>query len=373
MSLDKRLILYASVVTHLLPEEGLMAIFRIVGDENVPESEFRQLAARLAKKPDQPLAMAALYGAVIPFVPVGIGKPLTIQIRHVYTGRFPKRRAFGGSNDVAVVSGVKDYSVFAATTRALNFIQRDHTAQKSIKTPSAFVNGTTIVAYFPAVTTESLTLSFELAVDDFPQEFVDKVGVAFQSLAGIPLLLPHAGYLLAAGEIIKLAGRIGNGIFDGKPEFEITESLSFDLPGDLVVDADFRLVTHSETLRLDYEYDNQHGMVNRKTRKAYDGDEPYLVISLDGRERPDLADFAPTAASASVLKQFFNLGEDARTPIDTVVEGIKLISDMRFRNKALELSKVLERLPEDSPDRARLQKQHDALVKNIVNDLFKPI
>lgn len=349
-----------------------MGIFRIVGNENIPEIEFRQLAARQAERPKQPLAVANLYGAVTPFVPVGIGKPLTIQIRHVYTGKFPKRRAFGGSNDVAVLSGVKDYSVFAATTRALNFIQRDHTAQKSIKTPAAFVDGTTIVAYFPAVTTESLTVSFELAVDDFPQELVDKVGVAFQSLAGIPLLLPHAGYLLAAGEVIKLAGRIGNGIYDGKPEFEITELLSFDSPGELVVDADFRLVTHSETLRLEYEYDSRRGMVNRKTQTVYDGDEPYLVISLDGRERPDLADFATTAASASVLKQFFNLGEDVRTPIDTVVEGIKLMSDMRFRTKAMELAKAMERLPEDSPDRAGLQRRYDALVKNIVNDLFQP-
>lgn len=349
----------------------MMGIFRIVGDENIPDIEFHQLAARLTERPEQQLAVADLYGGTT-FVPVGIGKPLTIQIRHVYTGKFPKRRAFGGSNDVAVVSGVKDYSVFAATTRALNFIQRDHTPLKSIKTPSAFVDGTTIVAYFPAVTTESLTVSFELAIDDFPQEFVDKVGVAFQSLAGIPLLLPHAGYLMAAGEIIKLAGSLGNRIFDGKPEFEITESLLFDSPGAPAVNADFRLVTHSETLRLDYEYDNQRGMINRKTQKAYDGDEPYLVISLDGRERPELADFTSTAASASILKQFFNLGEDVRTPIDTIVEGIKLMSDMRFRNKAMELTKALERLPEDSPDRARLQKQYDALVKNIVNDLFKP-
>jgi hypothetical protein len=349
-----------------------MGTFRIVGDVNLPETEFRQLVARLAEVPEQPLAMGALYGAVTPFEPVGIGKPLTIQIRHVYTGRFPKRRAFGGSKDVAVVSGVKDYSVFNATTRALNFIQRDHTAHTSIKTPPAFVDGTTIVAYFPAVTTESLTVSFELAVDDFPQDFVDKVGGAFQSLAGIPLLLPYAGYLLAAGEIIKLGGSLGNGVFDGKPEFEITESLPFDSPGELVVDADFRLVTHSETLRLDYEYDSQRGMVNRITKKVYEGDEPYLVISLDGRQRPDLADFASTAASASILKQFLNLGEDVRTPIDTIVEGIKLMSDMRFRKKAIALAESLKRLPEGSAERERLQKIHNALVNNIMDDLFKP-
>ncbi|CAG8866457.1 hypothetical protein [Pseudomonas fluorescens] len=347
-----------------------MAIYRIIGKEIVPEVDFGKITEKMEEIPAQP-PMADSLG-VTPFVPIGIGKPLTIKIRHVYTGIYPKRRAFGGSKDVAVVSGVKDYSVFAATTRALNFIQRDHTAQKSIKTPSAFVNGTPIIAYFPSLTADCLTLSFELAVDDFPQEFVDKVGIAFRSLAGIPLLLPHAGYLLAAGEIIKLAGNLGNHLFDGKPEFEITEALNFDSPGTIVVNADFRLLTHSNTLHLDYQYDNERGMVHRQTQKAYEGDDPYVVISLDGRENLDLAEFAPTAASASVLKSFFNMGEDVSTPIDTIVEGIRLLSDMRFRNKALEIAKALNRLPADNPERTRLQQQYDALVKNIMNDLFKP-
>lgn len=347
-----------------------MAIYRVIGKEIIPEADFGERAQKLKEIPAQPPIVNPLD--VTPFVPIGIGKPLTIQIRHVYTGIYPKRRAFGGSKDVAVVSGVKDYSVFAATTRALNFIQRKHTAQTSIKTPSAFVNGTTIVAYFPSLTADSLTLSFELAVDDFPQEFVDKVGVAFQSLGGIPLLLPHAGYLLAAGEIIRLAGSLGNALFDGKPEFEITEALNFNSPGTIVVNADFRLITHSRTLHLDYEYDNERGMIHKQTRKIYEGEDPYVVISLDGSERPTLAEFAPTAASASVLKNFFNIGEGVSTPIDTIVDAIRLLSDMGFRNKALEINKALKRLPTDNPERAKLQLQYDALVKNIANDLFKP-
>ncbi|MFK3640989.1 hypothetical protein [Pseudomonas protegens] len=346
-----------------------MGVYRIVGKKLVPEADFRQLGDGKVIPAQPELAQA---GGITPFVPVGVGKPLTIKIRHVYTGSYPKRRAFGGSKDVAVVSGVKDYSVFAATTRALNFIQRGHTAHTAIRTPSAFTEGTSIIAYFPSLTAESLTLSLELAVDDFPQEFVDKVGTAFRSLGGIPLLLPHAGYLLAAGEIIRLAGSLGNGLFDGKPEFEFTVPLNFDSPGDLVVNADFRLLANSETLRLEYEYDNERGMVHRQTQKVYDGDDPYVVISLDGRVRPDLAEFAPTAASASVLKGFFNMGEDVSIRIDTLVEGIRLLSDMRFRNKALEITKALEHLPADSPDRARLQQQYDAFVKNIANDLFKP-
>ena len=352
-----------------------MSVYRIFGEDVVAEADFRPMAEKLGEVPAPPAPSGVIENPVIPYVPIGIGKPLTIQIRHVYTGQFPKKRsAFGGGGgkDVAVVSGVKDYSVFAATTRALNYIERGKTARSHLKTPSAFVDGTPVVAYFPSLTADSLTLSIELAVNDFPQEFVNKLGGAFQSLAGIPLLMPHAGFLLGAGEIIKLAGNIGNGLLDGRPEFEITVPLNFDVPGSIVVHADFRLLTRSETLRLDYKYDDERGLVHKTTGQLYDGDEPYVVISLDGKERPNLAEFAPTAASASVLKRFFNIGEDVRTPIDTVVEGIKLASDMRFRNKAIEVAKAIQRLKEDDPERERLQKQYDALVKNIANDLFLP-
>jgi hypothetical protein len=44
----------------------------------------------------------------------------------------------------------------------------------------------------------------------------------------------------------------------------------------------------------------------------YDGDEPYVVISLDGAPRPNLEHFAPTVAAAGVLKQFFNMRNFAR-------------------------------------------------------------
>lgn len=354
-----------------------MPVFRIVGETMLSEAEYRALSPeraageRVAELAPAPAASA--LEEVAPYVPIGLGKPLTIQIRHIYTGKYPKKSTFGGSaKDIAVVSGVRDYSVFAATARALNFIEKNKKAGSHLKTPGAFVDGTPVVAYYPALTADSLTLSLEIAVDDFPQDFVNTVGNAFQSLGGIPLMLPHAGFLLGAGELLKLAGGIGNGLFDGKPEFSITEPINFDVPGSEIATADFRVLAHSDTLQHEYSYDDKRGLIHKQTGELYKGEEPYAVISLDGRERTNLAEFAPTAASASILKRFFNLGQDVRTPIDTIVEGIKLASDMRFRNKALDVQRSLDKLPEDSPDRARLKKQYDALLKNIENDLFKP-
>lgn len=336
------------------------------------EAEYRALSPeRVAGLTPAPASSA--LEEVAPYVPIGLGKPLTIQIRHIYTGKYPKKSVFGGGGkDIAVVSGVRDYSVFAATARALNFIERNKKAGSHLKTPGAFVDGTPVVAYYPALTADSLTLSLELAVDDFSQEFVNSLGSAFETLGGVPLLLPHAGFLLGAGELLKLAGGLGNALFDGKPEFSITEPLNFDIPGSEIATADFRVLTHSDTLQHEYIYDDKRGLVHKQHGELYKGEEPYAVVSLDGRERRNLAEFAPTAASASILKRFFNLGQDVRTPIDTIVEGVKLASDMRFRNKALDVKKSLDKLSADSPDRAKLQTQYEALLKNIENDLFKP-
>ena len=160
-----------------------MPVYRIVGDAMVSESEFREISATASAAAPAGSALET----VTPYVPIGLGRPLTVQIRHVYTGKYPKKGFIGGAKDIAVVSGVRDYSVFAASARALNFIERGPKPGSHLKTPNAFVQGTPVVAYYPALTADSLTLSLELAVDDFPQDFVDTLGGAFESLGGVPL------------------------------------------------------------------------------------------------------------------------------------------------------------------------------------------
>jgi hypothetical protein len=362
-----------------------MTVFRVLDEHVLTEAEYRAMAPVLGGRAQGALESTVDLGlgralateappAVADFVPIAIGTPLTVQIRHVYTGQYPRPGllGFGGAKDIAVVSGVRDYSVFAATARALNFVQRNVRPNSHLEPPSAFSEGTPIVVYQSAITADSLTLSIELAADNFDADLVTQFGSALESLAGVPLLLPYAGYVLGAGEIIKLGAGIANGLFDGKPAFSITEALNFDVPGAENATADFRILTYDQTLPVNYSYDDKQGLVDRRTGELYDGDEPYVVVSLDGRPRPNLEAFAPTAASASILRRFFNLGADVRTPIDTIVEGIKLASDMRFRNQALTVKAAMDKLPAAGADHAKLQAQYDALVKNIGNPLLAP-
>ncbi|EPA93652.1 hypothetical protein [Pseudomonas sp. G5(2012)] len=373
-----------------------MPVYRIVDDAILEETEYRARADEIAEhlalrseglvKGPLPLSFGRELGSepilleprlevteAGSFTPIGIGKPLTVELRHVYTGRLPKSgRLFGRRKDVAVISSVKDYSIFAASSRALNFIERQLEAHSHLKVPSAFSNGTPVIAYYPSVVADSLTLSVELATDDFPEEFVEQASKGLQAAGGIPLLMPYAGYLLGAGVIVHLAGNLSNVLLDGGAEFTITESIPFDSPGVPGARADFRLLCHAQNLPIDYDYVAGQGLVHRETKALYAGDEPYIVISLDGKSRPGLEEFAPTIASASVLKRFFDIGDKGEASVDAIMEGLKLASDMRFRDQALQMKQRIAKLPDDDPDRARLEAKYSALVKNIVNSLFLP-
>ena len=364
-----------------------MATFRVVDDLVLSESEFRKNAAeidrhreaRVAREAKQPLDLG--LGRVLPerlppqdeevaFEPIGFGKPLTIELRHVYTGRFPGGGGLFGlsKKDVAVVSGLKDYSVFAASARALNLIQQGATAS-SMLSQSAFEDGTPVIAYSPSVVADSLTLTIEFAIDSFPGELIEQVSQGLKSLAGVPMMLPYAGVLLGAGEVVRLGAGLGDALFDGSPAFSITETINFDRPGSARAQADFRILSHSPEL-VELKYQDGIGLVDDRGW-IYVGDEPYIVISLDGRPRPHLADFTPTLASAAVLKRFFEMKDRTSASIEAIMSGMKLASDMRYRDQADALQRRIDALS-DGPDKARLVTQREAVLKNIGNEFLRP-
>lgn len=342
-----------------------MAVYHVVGDEVVSDRAARGRPGGALVASDEDEA-----GTVTQFEPIGLGRPLTIEIRHVYTGRFPKKGGlFGGDKDIALVSGVKDYSVFAASARALNLISRSVKARASLR-GSAFEDGTPVILYSPAVMADSLTLSIEFAIDSFPGEFVQQVSRSLKALAGVPLMLPFSGYLMGAGEVARIAGDLGDGLFDGRPNFSITESINFDRPGSSVATADFRILSLDPLLAGQYRYKDEIGLVDA-SGAPYQGDEPYVVISLDGKARPHLESFAPTIASAAVLERFFAVKSGGSAAIDTLLESIKLGSDMRLRGQAEALKTQIAAL-QPGKDRDRLVLQREAVVKNILSTELRP-
>ena len=364
-----------------------MAVFRVLDDHVVSESEFRAKQPALtqflgSRAGGQAIESFALSGgraltaaapaplAITPWTPIGRGKPLTIMIRHVYTGKHPDNSfLFGDGSDIAIVSGVKNYDVFDATTRALNFLVQHQSSHAHIRRPSPFTDGTSLVAYSPAIMTESLTISLELAVASFPQELVTALSGAFSSLAGIPLLLPYAGYLLTAGQLVKLAGNVGHALFDGI-RFSVTDSIDFDVPGAESAVADFRVMTDNGLDASQFRYREPDGLVDANGNR-YAGDSPYIVLSLDGAPHDELKKFAPTVASAAVLQRFFQVQSGAQVAMDTVVQGLQLASDLKYREKAIELQAKIGTTT-DPTEKAKLQTDLQAALKNISQAALKP-
>jgi hypothetical protein len=121
----------------------------------------------------------------------------------------------------------------------------------------------------------------------------------------------------------------------------------------------------------DYLLNDEGGLVRKDNGKPYEGDSPYVVLSVDGREHPERRTFAPTAATADMVKTFFGSKSMSSTSIEMAMEGMKLYSDWQFRDRALSLDKQLDATTEPAR-RNELRALRDATVKNIGKEELKP-
>lgn len=351
-----------------------MAVLRILGQEVVSKADF--LAKAQGRNPsglEAALAPGGLEGEPAPgvtqFQPIGPGKPLTILIREVYTGKHPKKAVFGGGGkQMLVTTALKDYATYAPSSRAVNFLEKDISPRKRLKAPMASSAGTNVVSYSPAVLSDQMHFTVEMAFDRFPDGLIDTISSAFGTAAEIPLLLPAREYLLGAGALIKLASSWAESLIDGRASFSITDSIDFNVPGTVPASADFRVLGSEEHIGL--RYDPAAGLVS-SSGKAYDGDEPYVIISLDGAERKSLQDFAPTLATAEQLKRFLTAKDGAEASIQAVLDGLKLANDLRFRAEALRLKEEIAN-EADAATKAKKQQRLSALVKNILTAELRP-
>lgn len=365
-----------------------MALSHVVGNLLVDDDELRARAREGEKKALQ--FRTALEGAaegraesagaaefafssgivaaaeVTPFQPVGIGKPATIIVSYLYTGRL-------GKADMLLTSAVRDaFTTFNQAPRAINLMPKRVPRKSRITGPAATENGTPLVYYVPALTAQSLTLTLDLAFDDFPDELVDRIGGAISTTGSIPVFGPYSGILLAVGQAIKLVSRLANALVDSRPDFSVTERLDFDIPGSPVPTAGFKVLHTSNLDSSALEFDLQKGLVHKDTRQPYDGDEPYIVFLLDGGKNDSFKAFTPTAVSAAMLSRFLSQKEGSEVAIQTITDSFKLFNDFRFRQEADRLQKEIEKLPKDSPERKALEARREAVLANILEDLLKP-
>lgn len=324
-------------------------------------SQFKITAKKFAELPS------------VGFKPVGAGLPLTVQIRHLYTGKYPDN--WFHKADMLVTSSVKDLDRFDASSRSVNFLVPKQKPQRNFNSPPADQNGTPLVCYVPAVTAVRTTITFNLVFQDFDDEVLRLITGIFQNAAQIPLFMAASSYLIGAGAVVKLAGDVGNALFNGHPSYSPTVSLNFSDVGEPVQPSGFFvLFKDQEDPNVNPEsmtFDVKKGLVDPRTKKPYEGAAPYIVISVDGTQQDSLKSFLPSAATAGILAKFFNAKEGGPVPLGDIIDATKALSDVKFRNMAKALQEQIDtaRTPEE---KAALEKQRDAAIANIQNPDLKP-
>lgn len=318
-----------------------------------------------------------------PFTPIGLGKPLSLEIMTVYTGDAPGRswvdRLVGRSKpDLLVTSGVKSLQTHGAASRAVNQIVRDIDDNATYR-PGALREGSPVLYYSPAVVNGTTLVTVELVADSFSGDVFTQLSSLFTTAAGLPVFAPAAAYLLAGATITRIAEKLGHALLETGPFLTGDLDIRFNTAGRgaamarfvvFVNDRDTSEFSGYRTQVVEEGGQDRVLLVDERTETEYRGARPYVIASLDGAERGELAEFTPQHASAALLEQFYGtqrLGGVA----EVLQDSLRLYNDFTFRQKAERLKKELGALPADAPQRAEAEKLLQAYMKNIGNDVFR--
>lgn len=359
--------------------QQLMTEAEILG---ASDAELRALARSQASLRDSlDVARSRAFGmaAATAASPIGIGRPLSVEIAYVYTGVLSKK----GWNrpDLMLASSVKRLPLYDAAPRAIQALLRSLPENHGFASLPATEPGTPLVYHTPSLTDRGVTVTIEMVFDRFPSETFDQVGNMLATAGGIPVFAPASAYLMAGSLIVKLFAKVAEAIVDGRPTF--SQNLNINVERPLYEDTSPGLLLLAPAGRLadglarkEYQIDVERGLLHAQGQlqgQPYAGPDPYVVVSLDGTPRPDYAGFAPTLAAASILDRFLHTGEGRPTTTGLVVDALKAYNDVQYRMMADSAKKRLDALEDQNGEEgAHLKKLLDAYVKNIGNEDLRP-
>lgn len=311
------------------------------------------------------------------FVQVGIGKPMTVEILTVYTGDAPKK-FFGGKPDLMVVSGIKSFQTFDAAPRAINLIHENITDKQYLE-PGAFSNGSPVVYYTPCLDSSTVFLSFELVVDSIRKDSIETVANMFKAAAGLPVFVPANAYLLAGATILKIVGDLVNA-FETAPYLSGSIDLRFMTSG-LPVFRSGHYVMYNDGDKAEFgDYkigpvgdglgNQRTALIHCDTEEEYKGDAPYIILNIDGRERPELDGYTPKLASASILEQFYGRNQGKQV-ISSLEKALELYNDLIYREKAERILMKIGDLRPNTDEFIIARALFEAYNRNIKNKLFR--
>lgn len=121
-------------------------------------------AAQLVTRPK-----ATAKGPVPVFTPIGIGKPMSLEMLTFYTGNVPEKSLFSGNPDLLITSAVKGVQTFEAAPRAINQLIKG-VADKQYLEPSALAEGAPIIYSTRSLVNSTLLCAVEIIAETFDKK-----------------------------------------------------------------------------------------------------------------------------------------------------------------------------------------------------------
>jgi hypothetical protein len=331
-------------------------------------------------------SMKAAGAGPLPFEPVGIGNPLSLEILGYYTGDLPAMFGFKLPG-MLVSSAFKAIEMYDAQAKAVNQIVKEVSNRQYLR-PSAEAEGTPIVLYTPALVPDTSVVDLTMAIDRFDEELFQYMAALFKSASGLPLFFvpgPQGAIastaLLAGSVVADKAGRLGKVLFNSKTILRDNVELRFDTPGFFALQpgpifakeykdrAEF--VGFTPTL-VDGGTPQQHMVLRNEAGQDYAGYAPYIILNLDGRRRGNLTEFKTRAATSAILEQFVGSQDAGRQAVALLEQAMSLLNDATFREKALATQTRLEKVNASISDMKKNKvKTNDIRYRNAIDEQDK--
>ncbi|MEL7121045.1 MAG: hypothetical protein AAFO07_16450 [Bacteroidota bacterium] len=318
--------------------------------------------------------------APVMHTPIGIGKPINVEILCFYTGEAPSR-FLGGKPDLLVSSAVKSHVTHDIAPLAINQLV-DKIENKVLIEPSARSKGSPIVFYSPALDASTTLCSFQMVTESFNKSSMDQLGQLMGKASGMPVFAPASSILMAGSVITKMVGNIGKKLAETRPFLKEDLNVRLDTAGLIETQAkQYVIVNDSDLNKIDgFELrlktntatgTNRVALCNIQTGKEYKGSAPYIVVNVDGKERPELVNFTPKLAASAVLERFYKGEDSSGDAVHLLENAMTLYNDFTYYNKALKMKKDMNGMEVGSKAFERSSKLIDAYTKNITNEVFK--
>jgi hypothetical protein len=317
----------------------------------------------------------------VPFKEIGIGKPLSAEIMCIYSGDFIHGFLAGRKRDLLCVSGVRSTATFDASSRAMNLL-RPKVAERDYLNFTATEPGTPYIYYTKAVDSSSLLLSLELDGDSFNDSLFATISDLLSKAAGLPLFMPASGYLLAGSQLSRIVAEGGNALFESAPFMSASTTINFATAGlptniarSMVICRDEHIAEFDSYTTQVLDFNGTKRMRLVKDGKEYRGKAPYIIINIDGGEKPDLENFTPTLATNAILKRFYGADNKIAEASKILVDALGLYNDFNYRTKADRIKRKLAELDssgkKQSDEYKNAESLYNAYKANIQNELLQ--